>query len=76
MFRTSDASRHKGQRRSRRGLSIGLSKNFLAGLTTVPLLQGFAARATGGLTATFAGGGQLSAGSEYEGIGGNTQIWT
>lgn len=46
------------------------------GLTTVPLLQGFAARATGGVTATFAGGGQLSAGGEYEGIGGSTQIWT
>jgi hypothetical protein len=42
----------------------------------VPLLQGFAARATGGLTAMFAGGGQLSTGGEYEGIGGNTQIWT
>ena len=47
-----------------------------AGLTSEPLLQGFGARATGGLTATFAGGAQLGAGGEFSGIGGNTQIWT
>jgi Autotransporter beta-domain len=39
------------------------------GLTAVPLLQGFAARATGGLVATFAGGASLGAGGEFGGIG-------
>ncbi len=46
------------------------------GLTTVPLLQGWSARVTGGVAATFAAGAQLAAGGEYGGIGGNTQIWT
>jgi hypothetical protein len=46
------------------------------GLTTVPLLQGWSARATGGLSMTFVRGAQLSAGGEYGGIGGNTHIWT
>ena len=47
-----------------------------AGLTTVPLLHGWSARATGGVAATFAGGSQLSAGGEYGGIGGAERIWT
>jgi hypothetical protein len=46
------------------------------GLTTVPLLQGWSARATGGVTMTFAPGALLSAGGEYGGIGGDFQIWT
>ena len=46
------------------------------GLTTVPLIQGWGARATGGLTATFASGMQLSAGGELSGIGNDTHIWT
>jgi len=46
------------------------------GLTTVPLLQGWSARATGGGAATFRGGAQLSAGGEYGGIGSDTRIWT
>jgi hypothetical protein len=47
-----------------------------AGLTTTPLLQGWGARTIGGFAAVFRGGAQLSAGGEYAGIGGNTQIWT
>lgn len=51
--------------------------NALAtGLTTVPLLQGWSARVTGGIAATFAGGARLSAGGEYAGIGDSTHIWT
>ncbi len=46
------------------------------GLTTVPLLQGWSARATGGVTMTFGRGGLVSAGGEYGGIGGDFQIWT
>jgi subtilisin family serine protease len=47
-----------------------------AGLTTVPLLAGWSARATAGVAATFGDGAQLAAGGEYGGIGGNTHIWT
>jgi hypothetical protein len=46
------------------------------GLTTVPLLQGFSARATGGVVASFAGGATLGAGGEFGGIGSATHIWT
>jgi hypothetical protein len=46
------------------------------GLTTVPLLQGWSARATGGVTMSFGPGALLSAGGEYGGIGGGFQIWT
>ena len=54
------------------------SSNDTAGIviTTVPLLQGFGVRATGGVTATFAGGAQLSAGGEFEEVGNATHIWT
>jgi hypothetical protein len=45
-------------------------------LTTVPIIQGWGARATGGLTATFGGGAQVSAGGEFSGIGSDTHIWT
>jgi hypothetical protein len=47
-----------------------------AGLTTVPLLQGFSARVTGGFAASFAGGVTLGAGGEFGGIGSATHIWT
>jgi hypothetical protein len=47
-----------------------------AGLTTVPLLQGWSARVTGGVAMTFGPAAMLSAGGEYGGIGGNFQIWT
>jgi hypothetical protein len=47
-----------------------------AGLTTVPLLQGWSARVTSGVAMTFGPAAMLSAGGEYGGIGGNFQIWT
>lgn len=46
------------------------------GLTTVPLLQGWSARVTGGVAMTFGPGALLSAGAEYGGIGADFQIWT
>ncbi|MDR3468888.1 MAG: IPT/TIG domain-containing protein [Xanthobacteraceae bacterium] len=46
------------------------------GLTTILLLQGGGVRATGGITAAFAGGPQLSVGGEYSRVGSDTQIWT
>lgn len=46
------------------------------GLTTVPIIQGWGARATGGLTVAMPGGAQVSAGSEFSGIGNDTHIWT
>jgi len=46
------------------------------GLTTVPLLQGFTARVTAGLTAMLPGGAALGAGGQYGGIGPSTHIWT
>jgi hypothetical protein len=45
------------------------------GLTTVPLLQGWSARLTGGVTASFAGGATLGAGGEFGGIGSANHIW-
>jgi outer membrane autotransporter protein len=45
------------------------------GLTTVPVLQGGAARATGGITAIFGGGAQLGVGGEFSGLGRDTHIW-
>ena len=47
----------------------------IVGLTTVPLLQGWSGRATGGVAMTF-GRGALSAGGEYGGIGNDFHIWT
>jgi hypothetical protein len=45
------------------------------GLTTVPLLQGWSGRVTGGMAMTF-GRGTVSAGGEYGGIGSDFHIWT
>jgi Bacterial Ig-like domain (group 3)/Autotransporter beta-domain len=45
-------------------------------LTTLLLLQGWSARATGGVTASFAGGASLGAGGEFGGIGSANHIWT
>ena len=45
------------------------------GLTTVPLLQGWSGRVTGGAAMTF-GRGVLSAGGEYGGFGSDFHIWT
>jgi outer membrane autotransporter protein len=46
------------------------------GLTTTPLLQGWAARAAAGVAATFSNGAQLGAGGELSGLGNTTHIWT
>jgi Big-like domain-containing protein/autotransporter-like protein/putative Ig domain-containing protein/IPT/TIG domain-containing protein len=48
----------------------------MAALAPTPLLQGWSARVTSGLGVNLGGGAQISAGAEYGGIGGNTQIWT
>ncbi|RAI38862.1 hypothetical protein CH341_27050 [Rhodoplanes roseus] len=45
-------------------------------LASVPLLDGWSARATGGLAARFAGGAAVSVGAELGGLGGETQIWS
>ncbi len=47
-----------------------------ATLPTMLLLQGGGVRATGGVTATFIGGPQLSVGGEYSEVGSSTHIWT
>jgi len=43
---------------------------------TVPLIQGWGGRTTGGVTIRFPSGAQLGAGGEFSGIGSNIQIWT
>jgi hypothetical protein len=48
----------------------------VVGLTTVPLSQGWSARATGGFAATFANGARLGAGGEFGGFSGAGHIWT
>ncbi|NEV01228.1 hypothetical protein FNJ47_36900 [Bradyrhizobium sp. UFLA 03-164] len=45
-------------------------------LASTPLLQGWSARATGGLAARFPGGAGVAIGGEFGGLGSNTQIWT
>jgi len=48
-----------------------------AGAIPVPLiLDGWSARAIGGLAARFSNGAQLAVGGEHSGIGGNVAIWT
>jgi hypothetical protein len=47
-----------------------------AGLSAVPLLQGWSGRATAGMALTFGRGGQLNFGGEYAGIGSDVHIWT
>jgi Bacterial Ig-like domain (group 3)/Autotransporter beta-domain/Putative Ig domain len=46
-----------------------------SGLPGAVVLDGFSARAIGGVTAKFANGGQISLGTEFGGIGGNASIW-
>jgi hypothetical protein len=48
----------------------------LAGLTTVPLLQGWGVRGTGGIAINLFNRAQLTAGGEYEVTANNFQIWT
>ncbi|WP_246739021.1 putative Ig domain-containing protein [Bradyrhizobium aeschynomenes] len=52
--------------------------NTLAGtgLASTPLLQGWSARATGGLGIRTSGGASVGLGAELGGIGGNTRVWT
>ena len=45
-------------------------------LASVPLLQGWSARVTGGVGTKLPGGATLGIGAQYGGIGSNTQIWT
>jgi Subtilase family/Bacterial Ig-like domain (group 3)/Autotransporter beta-domain/IPT/TIG domain len=47
-----------------------------AGITTVPLLQGWSARATAGLAMSFSNSAVVGFGGEYAGIGSDTHIWT
>jgi hypothetical protein len=46
------------------------------GLTTVPLLQGWSARITGGIGATLPNGAGLGLGGEFGGLGSPNHIWT
>ena len=46
------------------------------GLTTVPLLQGWSARTTGGVAATLTNGARITAGGELGGLGSDTHIYT
>jgi hypothetical protein len=46
------------------------------GLTTVPILQGWAARTTAGLITTFSNGSQLAIGGEFSGVGSAAEFWT
>jgi Autotransporter beta-domain len=46
-----------------------------SGLPGAVVLDGFSARAIGGLTAKFANGGQIALGTEFGGIGGNASVW-
>ena len=48
----------------------------IAGLTTVPLLQGWSARATAGLAIALRNSASISLGGEYAGIASDTHIWT
>jgi hypothetical protein len=46
-----------------------------SGLPGAVVLDGFSARAIGGVTAKFVNGGQIALGTEFSGIGGNASIW-
>jgi Autotransporter beta-domain len=47
-----------------------------APLASTPILDGWSARATGGIAARFHGGGTIAFGAELGGLGSSTQIWT
>jgi Bacterial Ig-like domain (group 3)/Autotransporter beta-domain/IPT/TIG domain len=47
-----------------------------APLASTPILDGWSARATGGIAARFHGGGTIAFGAELGGIGASAQIWT
>ncbi|HEX7925754.1 MAG TPA: Ig-like domain repeat protein, partial [Bradyrhizobium sp.] len=46
-----------------------------SGLPGAVVLDGFSARAIGGVTARFANGGQVALGAEFAGIGGSASVW-
>ena len=48
----------------------------IVGIPSVIVLDGWSARAVGGVAARFDNGGQISIGGERGGIGGNAGIWT
>ena len=48
----------------------------IVGIPSVIVLDGWSARAAGGVAARFGNGGQISIGGERGGIGGNAGIWT
>jgi hypothetical protein len=48
----------------------------LAGIPATVVLDGWSARAVGGIGARFSNGGQITVGGERGGIGGNVGIWT
>jgi hypothetical protein len=45
-------------------------------LASTPILEGWSARVTGGLTTRFANGSAMAFGAEFGGLGSSTQIWT
>jgi outer membrane autotransporter protein len=47
-----------------------------SGLPGAVVLDGFSARAIGGMTARFGNGGTIALGAEFSGIGGNASVWT
>jgi outer membrane autotransporter protein len=47
-----------------------------SGLPGAVVLDGFSARAIGGVTGKFANGGTIALGAEFSGIGGDASIWT
>lgn len=46
-----------------------------SGIPDTVVLDGFSARAIGGVTAKFANGGQIALGTEFSGIGANANLW-
>jgi hypothetical protein len=48
----------------------------IAGIPAAFVLEGWSARATGGIAARFGNGGQITIGGERGGIGGNAGLWT
>ncbi len=54
----------------------GVIPAAIPGANAILVLDGWSARAIGGVAATFSSGTQLAVGGELGGIGGNMQIWT
>ena len=56
--------------------SAGTLAAVAASIPANIILDGWSARAVGGLTATFSNGAQIAVGGERSGIGGNFALWT